>query len=1003
MRFKIVILLMSYFGVHGQSQLTLKDFIRYSIKDGLIDNEVHHLVQDTMGYIWAGTENGLSRFDGHHFTSFTQDSDPNLVSGNYIEKLHISDGKLLVLAREGFSIIETALMSSKQYEFSSSLPTELKNNVYDVFKNKDGSYLISYAAGIAIIDQLGKIIYDYTYFNKNDVGKTRIYFGQEIFRINDTEFLIYVQDTKLYHFNINNRELKRIDTNPETKFKDFLPWPNALSLETRISDHELLMFCFPLQQYRYINTQTGKFHQGKLPPQLKHEFFWNSFVSPIGNNLYAINGENTGFYHFSLDPTHGTITFNLSKNLPEIRCYHILKDKKQKLWVATNKGVLMLKDFPSPFSVYPLQTDNSQNNLFISGMAEIGDTICIGMVNGKTALLLYDVQKNKILNPISFNERSLNRIANLTPIDKNEILISSYGGSFIYNIKNSQISKKYNNLPSDLITFNTNKGFVYLSSITTGKLYRMDKISKEVYAYPDSLSQYLKYTSQLYVDPSNNVWLAGFDLHKLHADGRLSKNLLKLDTKTAGRILCITGDGKQTLSMGTSAGTFIQYDVVKGTYSLKRYDPKYKLPITGITPVIRGIQFINAGDKFYSYHQQSQRATEISMSPEFPEEKIMSSTFLINEDSSQILTTTINHIIKVNLHSTVQSTIPPRISLISLDDIPLIHHPLHNLQISYNDQQITFHISNLHYSSSPVVVEYRLNDAHWHKASDQIFYNGLNYGQHRLYLRVTPLFGESAVSVYEFELIPPFYKSLTFISLLTILLISIIGWEWMRRYKANKELVRLNQLLSESEIKALHAQMNPHFIFNSLNSIKSLILHHKNDEASRYLSTFSTLIRQNLNHHRQAFITIDEQIEYIKKYLEMEKLRCPSLDYTINFNQDSSFNNSSIPPMIIQPIVENAIWHGHNPEKGIHKIIISLHNKGGKTIITVEDFGKGIQQNANSTDKGNSIALTNIKNRIDLYNQKYGIEGNFNIQDKSQNDLGMGTIVTFTFLQNLDE
>ena len=85
------------------------------IKDGLIDNEVHHLAQDTMGYIWAGTENGLSRFDGHYFTSFTQDSDPNLVSGNYIEKLHISDGKLLVLAREGFSIIETALITSRQY------------------------------------------------------------------------------------------------------------------------------------------------------------------------------------------------------------------------------------------------------------------------------------------------------------------------------------------------------------------------------------------------------------------------------------------------------------------------------------------------------------------------------------------------------------------------------------------------------------------------------------------------------------------------------------------------------------------------------------------------------------------------------------------------------------------------------------------------------------------------------------------------------------------------
>lgn len=988
----------------GQNTLYLNDFIRYSVKDGLIDNEVHYLAQDTMGYIWVGTENGISRFDGYNFTSFTQDADPHLLSGNYIEKLILSNGKLAVMAREGFSIIEPKYLQSLQYDFNPVLKTELKNAVYDMLQLKDGRIIISYAAGIALLDKEGKIIQNYSFFTNRDVGKKRIYFAQEIFSKNDDEILIYVQDTKLYQLNLKNKILKRIDQEPNPDIQKYLPWNEALSLENRISEHELLIFCFPLQSYKYINTKTGVYKKGKLPYSIKFEFYWNSFVSPMGNNSYAINAENTGFYTFQLNPVSGEVVFNQEKNLPEIRCYHVLKDNNNKLWVATNKGVLMARDNPSPFIVKALQpSENQTNNHFISSLLSMGDTICIGMVNGKTAAILFDKRNNRIIKTIVLKNRSQNRISAIQRIDAENILLSSYDGNFIYNLKSNRILKIFKDLPSDVISTDSNDDFIYLSSITTGRLYRMEKKSKFIYIYPDSLSQFLKYTSQLYADHNNNLWLAGYDLHRLDQNGKLHKNLMAYNHKSEGRILCISGNKNKTLSMGTSSGKIIQYNIDNGTFTSERYDMKYKLPVTSISPIVRGIQVFNAGDKFYSFNINTRRATEISLSPEYPEEKIMTKSFLFESDSTAVTTATMNNLVTVSLQPSIQTTKPAFISMISYNDTPLLYHPSNQIKLDYNQQLISFHISDLNYSSSPVLLEYKLDQGSWHKLQDQVAFNGLAYATHQLYLRTTPLFGESAVNKYTIKLTPPFYKAFWFLSLIAMAFISLVIFEIRRRLKANQEFSRLNQLLSESEIKALHAQMNPHFIFNSLNSIKSLILHHKNDEASRYLSTFSSLIRQNLNHHRQAFITIEEQFEYIKKYLEMEKLRCPNLDYAIIPENRYEFFDEYIPPMIIQPIVENAIWHGQNPEIDVHKIIISILKNGKRAIIKVEDFGKGINnKNEHEVSKGNAIALQNIKQRIELYNQKYKIQGTLEICDKKTIASGSGTIVTFSFLQNSD-
>ena len=118
-----------------------------------------------------------------------------------------------------------------------------------------------------------------------------------------------------------------------------------------------------------------------------------------------------------------------------------------------------------------------------------------------------------------------------------------------------------------------------------------------------------------------------------------------------------------------------------------------------------------------------------------------------------------------------------------------------------------------------------------------------------------------------------------------------------------KELANINEQLAEAQLSALQAQMNPHFVFNALNSIKRMILDGDNEKASRYLSKFALMIRMTFNHSKEIFVTLDENIEYLKAYLEMEQLRFDdSFTYSISTGENIDAMETAIPSMMIQPI-----------------------------------------------------------------------------------------------------
>lgn len=200
----------------------------------------------------------------------------------------------------------------------------------------------------------------------------------------------------------------------------------------------------------------------------------------------------------------------------------------------------------------------------------------------------------------------------------------------------------------------------------------------------------------------------------------------------------------------------------------------------------------------------------------------------------------------------------------------------------------------------------------------------------------------------QFSVEPPFYLKTWFIAgiAITVLaLLLLINRLYITRIKKREEENnRINKLINASKLTAIQAQMNPHFIFNSINSIQNYILQKKEKDAYTYLAKFSKLIRMVLHNSDKTQIALYEEIDLMRTYIEIEQLRFDnSFDYEINVDDSVNEQEIFIPPMLIQPYIENAIWHGimHLDKQRKGLLVVSFIEENQLLKISIQDNGVG--------------------------------------------------------------
>ncbi|WP_147677483.1 sensor histidine kinase [Algibacter pacificus] len=213
----------------------------------------------------------------------------------------------------------------------------------------------------------------------------------------------------------------------------------------------------------------------------------------------------------------------------------------------------------------------------------------------------------------------------------------------------------------------------------------------------------------------------------------------------------------------------------------------------------------------------------------------------------------------------------------------------------------------------------------------------------------------------------------------------------------------------ELELKALRAQMNPHFVHNSLNAIQYYIQQNDVETSEDYLAKFSKLMRQFFEFSRKQYIRVSEEISLLENYLQIEKLRFEEeLEYQIIVDSELDPDDFQIPTMIIQPLVENAINHGLFNKKGTGSVIIHFNYLSESSFeVLVIDDGIGIKQakklNHNILKENESHSSAVLAERLHFLNQRGLWHVDYKIEDRSLSEEKSGTKVTLKFSQNIND
>jgi tetratricopeptide (TPR) repeat protein len=238
------------------------------------------------------------------------------------------------------------------------------------------------------------------------------------------------------------------------------------------------------------------------------------------------------------------------------------------------------------------------------------------------------------------------------------------------------------------------------------------------------------------------------------------------------------------------------------------------------------------------------------------------------------------------------------------------------------------------------------------------------------------------------------FKNTIIYALMAFLAFTLLAGYFVIR--SAKEKRRVNQLLA---LKSLRGQMNPHFIFNALNSVNHYISQNDERKANRYLSDFSKLMRMVMDSSKHSQVPVNEELDMLRLYLQLEHARfSDKFEYTFNVSDAISDSDFELPPMLIQPYIENAIWHGlrYLDHKGRLRLV--FEEKNHELVVTVLDNGIGRDKSRElktlNQKKQVSIGMQNIENRIGIMNDLFNTNIRVEVTDAYPGETNCGTKVT---------
>jgi len=1036
----LYIILLSTISVSNHAQLfDEKQFRLFTIKDGLSDNYVTSIQQDEWGYLWVGTDVGLNRFDGYSFTKFSQGSATlPLLSGKIANLKRIDDHRLGIISRSGFQLLNTSNFTLQDFLIpdSTAFATYL-NYPSDARKLSDGSFGLSTATGFYVFDKAGKVIFRHDAYYPKDVGKKRILYARDILAAGNAFYPVYLEEGRMGYFDIQKKIFREV--NPvEDEWKIFYR-PQDAETHHWISKYELNDHAFIFVNYEgnnivYYDHRSKNAVASPLPFSSVAELNWQSRITRLNDSSFVIIGGNSGLYLFHLNDK-GHITCNPQKFLSSYSITCIFLDQEKRLWLGTPEGLLQekrSKPLISSYSIKPFSKEDSLAGRFTSAY-RYKDKLYVGRYSRSTGLVILDAATMKLEKRVNFfgKDNMWNEVHSVQMYYPDTLWLGSNGGILWFDTKTGRygdVLKEVKNIPGEIMDRMKYKPF-------EARNFRLEPPQKNGYAwfccalqgivgrYNIAARTFTFFTlksvpplpfdrvKRIIYDSYGGVWLGGHSLARWDNDSNNFDTLITVyggNKKFNDDIVAISADATGSLWLHNEENGLLQYKIKQKKFAA--FTSRDALPsdvFESFSPVINDNLWMASRTELTRFNVHTKKIIVYNQSDGLPEQNTSSHQIYYDSLAGCFYMVFNNDLAKIPLQK-VEQNMGSKSDLLIQDLIVNNRHlfqPANGLRLKPGENNLSIRFTLIDFESPNYSFAYRLNnDGPWTILGRErnIVLSGLAPGSYAIQLKAMGKPGNEKLSAFSFFLAPPFWKTTWFKIMLGLSIALLLYYLYRNRINQIRKNANLDKLVAQTEMKALHAQMNPHFIFNCLNSIREMILNNENRQASHYLSKFAHLIRVTLNNSSKPFISLQGSVDYLRRYLEMERIRKSNFSYHIDIDESLEPEDLFLPPMLIQPFIENAIWHGGNDSNGTIDISIRFMHQNNQLVCIVEDNGIGIQASLKKKyeqeeieSDHHSLGIANVKQRIQVLNEKYNLHSHVTIEDK--NNLagkGTGTLVT---------
>jgi ligand-binding sensor domain-containing protein len=999
------------------------NFTRYSVKDGLSDNGITCIQQDAQGYIWAGTDAGLNRFDGKSFRKFFQGTAPLRLPSASIWRMKRFGDDLGIISRGGFQLLNTKDYSVKNYinPDSSAFTTQL-NAAWDALKLDNNNYAVSTASGFYVYSPDGKLVFRHDAYSLEDVGRERILYGRDIFKVTPNQYLAYVNEIAVAIYDpVKNTFREQPIDHPQW-------WPFMhdgskdtirINIKYQVGPSSFIFIPGVGDKAYHYDHGSKKITASILPLDMRESLNWESRIVQLDENNFILSSRINGFYILKLDRATGHIHCDGVKYVPGYKITSLFVDKDKRLWLGTSDGLLKQQLQSPVMSAFRFSAvgEKKYGGAFNCSY-RYKDKLYVGRFGRSHGLAIIDPNTMQLIADIDlFGDGAIaNEVRTIEMYHKDTLWLGTSDGVVWYATQTGRYGKlgddpKYvwaKNIAGVLAPPRSD-GYAWICSHLGGKLIRYHIPTRTYTEFTSQTKPALPFSKIKHIayDSYGDVWIGG------HSLARWNNRLQDFDTlitvyggenKFNDDILMMRTDNNGSIWIHNVYNGLLEYKIKEKkfvAYSMK--DGMGTDVLYSMSPVIDNKLWMAGNNNLSLFDMRTRQFTIYDGHDGLPEQKPSGRRIYYDERSGQLYLSSTEWLVRFPFHPEQKKDLSSDLVIEELRAGKKIYYQPTNGQPSfrYNENNITIDYSIIDFEKSNYQFAWRLSDQDpWNVVGQQrsLSLNNLTPGRYNIQLKASGKPGIEKTRTISFLVRPPVWKRSWFIGL-AVLILAGCGWLLYRnRVRQIRQKANIDKMLSQTEMKALQAQMNPHFIFNSLNSIREMILSNENKEASHFLSKFAHLIRITLDQSTQSLVSLRNTVDYLQRYMEMESIRNSLLSYAFSIDPKLDMDEIEVPPMLIQPFIENALWHGVSAQdKRIH-ITIGFKKEKETLVCTIDDNGIGILQsqkkNKENNNRHRSLGISNIRDRVNLLNEKYGLHSRFTIEDKKETRGENGTLVT---------